>query len=112
MRFMNRWEVDDAVRRYDWYETPNLLALALTVRNLRDWADENSDGWAYWPKPARACARAFVQLDNVERRRGLLDGDISGPTFKACLTPVKAFLTRQGVPHHDIIVTDVTTALF
>jgi len=110
--FMNDWDIDRAGRRYDRPDTPNLLALALTVRNLQDWANDNSDGWAYWPKPARAASKAMAQLDHLDRRNGTLDGDLPGPAFKRCLTPIKAFLTRQVVPHNDIIVTETQTQLF
>ena len=50
--FMNTWEIDEAV---DLFRTHPLLGPATrTLANLRDHADHNSDGWAYWPKPARA----------------------------------------------------------
>lgn len=109
MRFMNDFDIDLAKRRFDPEVVPNRNYVAWVVSNLRDWADENSDGWPYWPKPVRAAARAFELLEGqgtIDDRRNFMDYDASDAEVVAALRPIKAFLTRQGVPHHHIIPED------
>jgi hypothetical protein len=101
MLYMNDFNLDRAARRYDPEVVPYRAALVLVVAALRDWTNDNSDGWAYWPKPCRAAKRAmeFIQstaYPEYERRQS---EDISEKEFKAALAPIKAFLTRQGVAH-------------
>jgi hypothetical protein len=92
MLFMNEYEIENAVMRYALQgDEPVLGPAAVTLRNLMDWANRNSDGWAYWPKPCRA-AEALQQL---------FPGpwDDERPTveqYRAALRPIKAFRTRQG----------------
>jgi len=92
MLFMNEYEIENAVMRYALEgDEPVLGAAALTLRNLMDWTNRNSDGWAYWPKPCRAAAK----LQGLFPRRW----DDESPTveqYKAALRPVKAFRTRKG----------------
>ena len=63
------------------------------------WADANSDGWAYWPKPARAARKLQMLLDG----KSCCSPDVSGAELKAALSPVKAFLTRHGVSHEEVL---------
>ena len=92
MLFMNEYEIENAVMRYALQDDePVLGPAAVTLRNLMDWANRNSDGWAYWPKPCRA-AKALQAL--FPQR-----WDDERPTveqYRAALRPVKAFRTRQG----------------
>jgi hypothetical protein len=104
--FANHSEIDRFVEITDDGSTPNLHKLALTVRNLRDWADENSDGWAHWAKPSRAASNAVAILDAVETAWGTggFITDVPNRELAAARTPIKRFLTRQGVDHAGIIV--------
>ena len=61
MRFMNHWDIDEACQR--WANHPVLGPASQTMRNLRDVADANSDGWAYWPKPARSAAKLMELIE-------------------------------------------------
>lgn len=104
MRFMNRFDVEEAVARFSWGTAPNRYYVARVVQNLVDWTDRNSDGWPYWPKPARAAAKAFALIDGYtwsERREQEMH-DATEAEVKAALAPIKAFLTRQGVPHEEV----------
>jgi hypothetical protein len=100
---MNRWDIDNCAQA--WKLHPILGPATRTMVNLRDAADANSDGWAYWPKPARA-ARQLMEL--IER-----DGtweyswrnarhndrpDVTREAYKRALVPIKAFRTRTGLP--------------
>jgi hypothetical protein len=88
---------------------PNLGKAADNLAALAEWTNDNSDGWAYWPKPSRAGQRLMALLSDAERRErdswstGRMD-DITADDLKAALTPVKAFLTRQGVAHTDVLL--------
>ena len=92
MLFMNEYEIENAVMRYALEgDEPVLGPAAVTLRNLMDWTNRNSDGWPYWPKPCRAAAK----LQALFPRRW----DDERPTveqYRAALRPVKAFRTRQG----------------
>ena len=107
MRFANRWDIENYVETFtNLRETPNLAAAALTLENLADWSDYNSDGWAYWPKPCRSAAKLIETLDTKFGEYRLADpADITTAELRKLQAPIKAFLTRQGVEHSTIIVT-------
>ena len=90
-RFMNEYDINLALSRCTRLSQPNRLAAALVLDHLRDWADYNSDGWAYWAKPRQAAAK-LIDLLYQEH-----DTDASDEELRAALRPVKAFLTRQKV---------------
>jgi hypothetical protein len=98
MKFMNTWEIDDARER--WRNHPVLGPATRTLANLRDAADANSDGWCYWPKPARA-ARQLMELIEGDRTWQARTGERADATperlRKAC-APIKAFRTSSGLP--------------
>lgn len=100
MRFMNEWDIDRA------YETiagnpdaPNLSRAVITLATLVEWTNSNSDGWAYWPKPCRAAGKLQALIQGAYDH----DDDVTAAELTAALTPVKAFLTRQGVNHGEVI---------
>lgn len=98
MRFLNDWEIDDRARQYA--EHPLLGPATQTLANLRDAANANSDGWAYWPKPARAAAKLMDVIDRDgtwEYRHDDERADVTAAEVKAALRPVKAFRTRSGI---------------
>lgn len=101
MRFMNDWDIDDAVERYRQH--PILSAATRTLANVRDAANENSDGWPYWPKPARA-ANKLMELIEGDRTSAYRFGerDVSKAELTAAYRPLKAFRTRSGI-HFEIV---------
>jgi hypothetical protein len=103
MRFMNDYDLAMARRRFGYGNTPNRLALVMVVDNLREWANQNSDGWAYWPKPVRAAAKAIALIDSTtnEGNRAQEREDITDAEMRAAVAPIKAFLTRQKVDPRD-----------
>lgn len=99
MNFMNDYDIDHALRRFDDVDTPNRFTVAVVVNNLAYWANQNSDGWAYWAKPQRAAQKAIAlivsttnQANDEQERTDATDAEV-----KAALIPIKSFLTRQGV---------------
>lgn len=94
MLFLNEYDVESAVIRYATdSSTPNLGTAALALARLVDWTNSHSDGWAYWPKPARA-ARSLQQLLSDADRYN--PQDVTPAELQRALVPIKAFLTRQG----------------
>lgn len=106
MIFMNEWDVQEAEHRYAGH--PILGPATATLRNLVDWANENSDGWCYWPKPCRAAAKLqeMIERDGTSRYRHH-DGDredVSEAEYKKALAPIKSFRTRMGADFHIVEV--------
>lgn len=103
MHFMNDYELHFARLRFTRSNTPNRLALVITVERLAEWANDNSDGWAYWPKPARAAEKAISLIEsrtsreNDEQERN----DITEAEMLAAVRPIRSFLTRHGARKED-----------
>jgi hypothetical protein len=97
---MNEWDYTGAIHRFIRASKPNRLALALIVRNLATWADDHSDGWAHWPKPARAAQSAMRHIQSTTHAADELQEreDITDAELRAAVRPIKAFLTSQKVP--------------
>jgi len=96
--FLNDYDLRNVLHDSDRAETPNLHSLATIVCELAAWADRNSDGWAYWPKPSRAASRATdilyrEFLGRYDQRTGQ---DITKAELQAAVRPIKAFRTRQA----------------
>ena len=105
MRYMNEWDIESAVQRYDPAIVPNRAYLAAVVSALRDWTNQNSDGWPYWPKPARAADRAMALIESTTTPENMRreEQDATDAEVAAALRPIKALLTRQGVRHEAVI---------
>jgi hypothetical protein len=97
MRYMNTYEIEDAARRFRDHA---ILGPAVqTLTNLMNWTNENSDGWAYWPKPARAAARLMLLIEGDDPRSAVFDRkreDVTLAEYRKALAPIKSFRTRQG----------------
>jgi hypothetical protein len=91
MNFMNDFEIDDALARF--HEDPILGAAAQTLANLRDLANRSSDGWAYWPKPARAANKLMTLLQGASSYRDPIEVTVA--QVRAAYSPIKGFLTRE-----------------
>ena len=98
MMFLNKFEVDHY--RYTFTDRqPNLQRGALVLSRLVWWANYNSDGWFSWPKPARSAKK----LQTLLYGKDAYSPDVTDAELKAALSPVKAFLTRQGVSHEEVL---------
>jgi hypothetical protein len=96
MNFMNEYEIDEAVDRFR--DDPILGPASQTLANLRTLANRNSDGWAYWPKPARAANKLMLLLQDARRPRDHRDPHAAtAAQLRAAYSPIKAFLTRSGL---------------
>lgn len=100
MLFMNEYDVEDALRRVKPDAQPVLTEAVIALANLVSWTNSHSDGWAYWPKPCRAAKGLQEVIQEAQRAyRNGSDADVAPAALKKALSPVKAFLTRQGVDH-------------
>jgi len=103
MPTMNSHDIAYALRRFQPETTPNRHAVALVLQNLQRWADDNSDGWAYWSAPSRAARVAMLQVasttnaENWQREAN----DITPKAARAAVAPIKGFLTRVGARDSD-----------
>lgn len=105
---MNQYDVEDmytALANRD--EVPNLQAGAKTLYRLMRYANSHSDGWAYWRKPSAASKRLQERLKEIPLsvHRNVMGEitDISEAELKRLLSPIKAFLTKQGIDHDEVI---------
>jgi hypothetical protein len=98
--WMNEWEVEDAVERFT-DETPNLHRGVGILSRLMRWTNNNSDGWPYWQKPSNAAGKLMDHLHAAMRSYAVKD--ITEAELKKALSPIKAFLTKQGVDHALIL---------
>jgi hypothetical protein len=103
MRFMNDWDIAEAVRRFE--DEPVLGPASRTLSNLADWADRNSDGWCYWPKPCRAAAKLQEMLQRYSPYRTQHE-EPTVAEYRRALVPIKAFRTRQGA---DFVIEEVAS---
>lgn len=104
MHFMNDYDIETAQYRFSQGDTPNREKVADAVAKLAEWADNNSDGWHSWPKPCNAASKAMDLIDphtNADYDR-MYATDATEAEVKKAFTPIKSFLTRQGVAHSEI----------
>ena len=96
MLYMNEYDIEYAARQHGHH--PVLGPAIQTLRNLMDWTNQNSDGWAYWPKPVRAAKnlQALIQGDSPTAFFDDYREDVTVEKYRAALKPIKAFRTRQG----------------
>jgi hypothetical protein len=103
LNFMNDYEID---RHLDAHGDHPVIGPAVrTLANLRDAANQNSDGWHIWPKPARAASKLMdlinrhdeVERGAYQRRPGVDYTPVTAQEVAAALRPVKAFRTRSGI---------------
>ena len=104
MRYMNDYDIERASRQYR--DHPILGPAVQTLKNLVSWTNSHSDGWAYWPKPARAAASLMELIDRGSSRYGDKSEDVTLAEYKKALVPIKAFRTRQKA---DFVVCDGST---
>lgn len=86
MRYMNSWDIARSIEMYR--DHPVLGPATQTLANLAEWTDNNSDGWAYWPKPTRAAEKLMTLIQ-----------ENSNPTmseYQKAIRPVKSFRTRYN----------------
>ena len=95
MRFMNDYDMYRAIQLHGHH--PVLGPACETLIALATWADNNSDGWAHWPKPARSAAKLMELITNANAQwHDGREPDTTAEQYRAALRPIKAFRTRHG----------------
>lgn len=99
MLFMNEFDIEQAKRCAMYEEWDVMLTAVEVLERLVAWTNRNSDGWPYWPKPARAARQLMELIQDQERksRRSTEQYDMTYNDRDRALTPIKSFLTRQRV---------------
>lgn len=92
---MNEYDIEETLRHTAYAEVANLRRGAVVLSRLKDWTNNNSDGWPYWQKPGKAAAKLMDLLHTAGLSH--FDEDVTEAGLNKTLTPIKAFLTRQGV---------------
>jgi phytoene/squalene synthetase len=107
MRYMNDYDIERASTFYANH--PVLGPAVRQIEILRDYADDNSDGWCYWPKPARAAAKLMELIERDGTSQYAFDAereDATLPELRKALATVKAFRTRElaaGRPGFQVV---------
>jgi hypothetical protein len=102
--WMNEWDIEDALRLTARLELPVARRAAEILSRLCYWTNNNSDGWPYWSKPSKAADKLMTALESaIGASRWDDNVDMTEAQLKAALTPIKAFLTRQGVEHSKVL---------
>lgn len=102
---MNEHEITEARQMSAELELPNLHKGARALANLRDWTNQNSDGWPYWAKPNRASQKLQAALAKMRTdfyRGQQAPQDITDSDLARLCAPIKSFLTRRGVDHSEV----------
>lgn len=97
---MNEYEIEEALRLTAYHELPVLRRGAEVLSKLKDWTNSHSDGWPYWQKPRRASSNLQGLLTRATLWRGE-PRDCTEAELKRAITPIKTFLTREGVDPID-----------
>lgn len=108
--FANRYDIERWQQRFNSATgVPNLGKAADNLDALREYVDTHSDGWGYWRAGTAAGNRLAALLQDADKRErdSWSTGrfyDITPDDLRKALTPVKSFLTRQGVAHADVLL--------
>ena len=102
---MSEYEIEDALRFTAYAELPVMRKGAEVLSRLKDWTNNNSDGWPYWNKPSKASEKLQTALHDarLEYHRGHDVEDFTEADLKRYLTPIKSFLTRHNIRHEDVL---------
>jgi len=98
MQFANEYDIEDWVRRFA--ADPVLRCAATTLSSLKDAVNGCSDGWPYWPAPARSAQQLIALLADADRaeRRGARH-EVTPADLDRAYRPIKAFRTRYGAKY-------------
>jgi hypothetical protein len=90
MKFYNDFDIQRARQRFA--NSPVLNQATALLQNVAIDADANSDGWAHWPAPCRACRQLIELIDSHYLLR--LPNDATEAQLRKAAAPIKAFYSR------------------
>ena len=83
---MNEWEIDTA--RAEHVNHSVLGPATQLLYDLKELANDNSDGWAYWRKPLHAAKKLMAMIQDPT--------SADEATFKKAQTPIKILCTKYN----------------
>lgn len=87
MKYMNEYDIDNALERGRRNPTSYQYKAALIISYLKEAVDQCSDGWAYWRAPARAAQQMMTIA---------LGAQCDEKQYKKAVSAIKAFYTRNA----------------
>ncbi|AMM44250.1 hypothetical protein BJD78_gp80 [Arthrobacter phage KellEzio] len=107
MLFMNSDEIDDLQDYFRGPEIPeNVRKAAAALQRLKDWTNENSDGWAYWKAPLTAANTLMARLMEAESawRAGRPVPYMTDDELYQLMGPIQSLLAQHAKkPSADIL---------
>jgi hypothetical protein len=110
--WMNQSEIEWAARQT--HECPNVRKGVNLLLRLMQAVNEQSDGWAYWPAPAKAAEKLTDLLGTAGNLNHGTHGTISTADLRKAITPIRTMVTRQQriqAEYGNTFVFDVDAAL-
>lgn len=90
---MNQAEIEFAARQS--HACPNVRKGAHLLLRFMQSINEQSDGWAYWPKGRQAAAKLIALLKTAGNIMYPTHGTISNADLIKAITPIRSMVTRQ-----------------
>jgi hypothetical protein len=94
MKLMNRWKTDEALNHGT---EKGIRRIAIRTLSLRDAADANSDGWAYWPVRGARRLIELIERDGTARYSFDRERKDVTRTERQASAPIKALRTHSGL---------------
>jgi len=90
---MNGQEIEYAAGQH--HECPNVRMGITLLQRLKRAVDAQSDGWAYWSAPSKACEKLIALLQSAGNLTYGTSGTISPRELAAAVKPIRSMVTRQ-----------------
>jgi hypothetical protein len=99
MSYVNEYDIATIRQEAERHNMPVALEGAIILDKLREWTDQNSDGWAYWVKPRNASKRLTEALEArfLGRYSDRITEDMTKEELREAMRPISAFFTRHKV---------------
>lgn len=90
---MNQSEIEWAAQQS--HKCPNVRKGIDLLLRLMQAVNEQSDGWAYWRAPSKACQKLMDLLKTAGNLQHGTSGTISDADLRKAITPIRTMVTRQ-----------------
>lgn len=110
--FMNEAEIEWMHSRR--HACPNVRKGVNLIYRLMQSVNAQSDGWAYWSPPNKACAKLIDLLKTAGNLMHDTSGTITAAQLRAAITPIRTMVTTQTIvqkEHGNTFTFDVDAAL-
>lgn len=90
---MNQHEIEWAASRH--HDCPNVRTGLRLLSRLVEAVNRQSDGWAYWPAPSRACEKLIALLQDAGNLDHGTRGRITDAELKYAIAPIRKMAKEQ-----------------